>query len=59
MNLHFTQEEFDECLLEARRQINAHNLDGLLLFKQESMYCMTGYDTDGFMWIRQKRVRKI
>ena len=49
MNLHFTQEEFDARLLEARRRINAHNLDGLLLFKQESMYYLTGYDTDGFV----------
>ena len=49
MNLHFTQEEFDARLLEARRRISEHNLDGLLLFKQESMYYLTGYDTDGFV----------
>ena len=49
MNLHFNQEEFDARLLEARRRISAHNLDGLLLFKQESMYYLTGYDTDGFV----------
>ncbi|MBU18444.1 MAG: Xaa-Pro dipeptidase, partial [Chloroflexi bacterium] len=45
MNLHFTREEFEARLFEARRRISEHNLDGLLLFKQESMYYLTGYDT--------------
>jgi len=49
MNLHFTREEFNARLFEARRRMNEQNLEGLLLFKQESMYYLTGYDTDGFV----------
>ncbi len=49
MNLHFIREEFDARLFEARRRMNEQNLEGLLLFKQESMYYLTGYDTDGFV----------
>ena len=48
MPLHFTEEE-----LAARRQrtielMQARGLDGLLMFRQESMYYLTGYDTMGY-----------
>ena len=48
MPLHFSNEE-----LAARRQktielMRARNLDGLLMFRQESMYYLTGYDTMGY-----------
>ena len=49
MNLHFTQAEFAARLAEARRRMAADGLYGLLMFKQESMYYLTGYDTDGFV----------
>ena len=49
MNLHFTQAEFAERIAVARRRMSEQALDGLLLFKQESMYYLSGYDTDGFV----------
>ncbi|MGH7071903.1 MAG: M24 family metallopeptidase [Acetobacteraceae bacterium] len=46
--LHFSREELAArrhaaCLSMAKR-----NLDGLVLFRQESMYYLTGYDTSGY-----------
>ena len=49
MNLHFSEEEFAGRLAGARQRMSEQGLDGLLLFKQESMYYLTGYDTDGFV----------
>ena len=49
MNLHFTQAEFAERIAVARQRMSEQALDGLLLFKQESMYYLSGYDTDGFV----------
>ena len=48
MALHFTEQE-----LEARRnrvvaELRAGGLAGLLMFRQESMYYLTGYDTTGY-----------
>jgi Xaa-Pro dipeptidase len=48
MALHFTHEEFAERRQRACRKIVEAGLDGLLLFRQESMYYLTGYDTGGF-----------
>jgi DNA-binding transcriptional MerR regulator len=49
VNLHFTQAEFAERIAVARQRMSEQALDGLLLFKQESMYYLSGYDTDGFV----------
>ena len=49
MNLHFTPAEFAERIAVARQRMSEQALDGLLLFKQESMYYLSGYDTDGFV----------
>ena len=49
MNLHFTHAEFAERIVVARQRMSEQALDGLLLFKQESMYYLSGYDTDGFV----------
>ncbi len=48
MALHFTKEEFDARQKQCCRAIREHGLDGLLLFRQESMYYLTGYDTSGY-----------
>ncbi|MBM3571821.1 MAG: aminopeptidase P family protein [Alphaproteobacteria bacterium] len=48
MALHFTREEFAARQAEACRRIAAAGLDGLLIFRQESMYYLTGYDTSGY-----------
>ncbi|MDP6454661.1 MAG: Xaa-Pro peptidase family protein [SAR202 cluster bacterium] len=46
--LHFTREEFLARQRNAIAAMQARNLDGLLIFRQESMYYLTGYDTMGF-----------
>jgi Xaa-Pro dipeptidase len=48
MALHFTIGEFSERQRRVIKRMIIENLDGLLLFRQESMYYLTGYDTTGF-----------
>ena len=48
INIHFSREEFAERQQRAREQMAAQELDGVLLFKFEDMYWLTGYDSDGF-----------
>jgi len=49
MALHFTRKEFEDRLAKARAEMARQGLDGLILFRQESMYYLTGYDTEGFV----------
>jgi len=49
MHLHFSTDEFGERQKRACEALVAGGLDGILLFRQESMYYLTGYDTDGFV----------
>ncbi|MGV6875245.1 M24 family metallopeptidase [Pseudochelatococcus sp. B33] len=46
--LHFPKEEFLARKKAACAQMQAQGLDGLLIFRQESMYYLTGYDTSGY-----------
>ena len=48
MALHFTREEFVERQRRVCQAMAEQELDGLVLFKQESMYYLTGYDTSGY-----------
>lgn len=48
MPLHFSAAEMADRRSRAVAAIVDAELDGLLLFKQESMYWLTGYDTFGF-----------
>jgi len=48
INIHFSREEFAERQQRACEQMTAQELDGVLLFKFEDMYWLTGYDSDGF-----------
>ncbi|WP_404382194.1 M24 family metallopeptidase [Caenispirillum salinarum] len=52
MALHFTQDEFETRRRRAVEAMQARGLDGLLLFKQESMYWLTGYDTFGYVYFQ-------
>ena len=52
MALHFDRTEFSARLARARAAMAAQGLDGLLLFQQESMYYLTGYDTFGFCFFQ-------
>mgnify|MGYP001559129082 CR=1 FL=1 len=49
MALHFTRAEFVERQRKTRAEMTRQGLDGLLIFRQESMYWLTGYDTEGFV----------
>ena len=48
MALHFTREEFALRQQRACAELTKVGLDGLLIFRQESMYWLTGYDTSGY-----------
>jgi Xaa-Pro dipeptidase len=48
MALHFTREEFTTRQKRACEEMAKAGLDGLLIFRQESMYYLTGYDTSGY-----------
>lgn len=51
-NLHFTADEFAARRDTACAGLVAAGLDGLLIFRQESMYYLTGYDTFGFCFFQ-------
>jgi len=52
MLLHFTEEEFKDRQERCQAALAAADLDGLLIFRQESMYWLTGYDTFGYVWFQ-------
>ena len=45
---HFSREEFSQRQQKTRKHLQNLELDGLLLFKIEDMYWLTGYESDGF-----------
>ena len=49
MVLHFARQEYDTRIQRALASMDESGLDGLLMFRQESMYYLTGYDTMGFV----------
>lgn len=52
MALHFTIEEFAERRKRVVQALAAQELDGLLMFRQESMYYLTGYDSFGYVFFQ-------
>ena len=52
MAIHFTVAEFETRTEMLTRVLDAESLDGILLFKQESMYYLTGYETFGFCFFQ-------
>lgn len=52
MALHFDRVEFDARRAATLASMEAAGLDGLLMFKQESMFWLTGYDTFGFCFFQ-------
>ena len=48
MAIHFSPEEFAQRQANAVAKIQAQGLDGLLMFRQESMFYLSGYDTFGY-----------
>jgi Xaa-Pro dipeptidase len=52
MALHFSPAEFDRRRRAFLAATERERLDGMLLFQQESMYWLTGYDTFGFCFFQ-------
>jgi Xaa-Pro dipeptidase len=50
--LHFEQEEYSWRMRRLRDAMQDEGLDAMLLFAQESMYWLTGYDTFGFCFFQ-------
>ncbi|MCB1473463.1 MAG: aminopeptidase P family protein, partial [Rhodobiaceae bacterium] len=52
MALHFEETEFAARRDKLSAALQAQGLDGILIFAQESMYWLTGYDTFGFCFFQ-------
>lgn len=52
MALHFDSTEFAQRRARTIAAMTARGLDGLLMFRQESMYYLTGYDTFGYVFFQ-------
>lgn len=52
MPLHFDAKEFAERRVRSCSALAEQGLDGLLIFRQESMYYLTGYDTFGYVFFQ-------
>tara|TARA_B100000749_G_scaffold83367_1_gene63250 strand:- start:449 stop:1600 length:1152 start_codon:yes stop_codon:yes gene_type:complete len=50
--IHFNKEEFQKRKSKVIEKLKNQNLDGLLMFRQESMYWLTGYDTFGYVYFQ-------
>ncbi len=52
MGLHFSKEEFSNRKSKVIQSMKEQNIDALLMFRQESMYWLTGYDTFGYVFFQ-------
>jgi len=52
MSIHFSKEEFAGRKSKIVNELKKQGLEALLMFKQESMYWLTGYDTFGFVFFQ-------
>ena len=52
MAVHFSEEEFSKRKQNTLKSMKENNLDALLMFRQESMYWLTGYDTFGYVFFQ-------
>jgi len=50
--IHFTNKEFINRKEKVLKNMSEANIDALLMFKQESMYWLTGYDTFGYVFFQ-------
>jgi Xaa-Pro dipeptidase len=50
--LHFERSEFDARVAKTCEAMKSERLDALLMFRQESMYYLTGYDTFGYAFFQ-------
>ncbi len=52
MGLHFSKQEFKKRKSNVINSMKEQNIDALLMFRQESMYWLTGYDTFGYVFFQ-------
>tara|TARA_B100001123_G_C15286520_1_gene1015817 strand:+ start:1046 stop:2197 length:1152 start_codon:yes stop_codon:yes gene_type:complete len=52
MGLHFSKEEFSLRKSKVIQSMKNQSIDALLMFRQESMYWLTGYDTFGYVFFQ-------
>ena len=52
MAVHFTNQELKNRKEKVLRNMSEAHIDALLMFKQESMYWLTGYDTFGYVFFQ-------
>jgi Xaa-Pro dipeptidase len=52
MSLHFSKKEFSIRKNKTIDAMKNHHLDAILMFRQESMYWLTGYDTFGYVFFQ-------
>lgn len=52
MALHFAPEEYEQRLARLTEEMAARKLDAMLIFSQESMYWLTGYDSFGYVFFQ-------
>ena len=52
MAVHFALEEFSDRKSKVIKELRKQNLDALLMFRQESMYWLTGYDSFGYVYFQ-------
>ncbi len=52
MALHFERQEYQSRRQQLIERLKQKNLDGILIFRQESMYYLTGYDTFGYCFFQ-------
>ena len=52
MCLHFSKEEFISRKSKGLKSMKEQIVDALLMFRQESMYWLTGYDTFGYVFFQ-------
>jgi Xaa-Pro dipeptidase len=52
MALHFERAEFDDRLAAARAALRRDDLAAILVFAQESLFYLTGFDTTGFVFFQ-------
>jgi len=52
MALHFSEEELADRRAKTCAAMKSDGLDGMLIFRQESMFYLTGYDTFGYVFFQ-------
>lgn len=58
MAVHFERTEFNARMAKVQDAMDEHGYEAMLLFAQESMYWLTGYDTFGFCFFQCMVVKR-